>query len=912
MKTHILKRWGRPVALLTLFIASGYSTLIAQNDKAASSYPDLKEVIIIYKTHFDIGYSDLARNVVHKYRTEMLDHTLDNIEKNSKRPKEEQFVWTIPGWPMQQILWEGQEPSRKIAIENAFRKGNLTIHALPYTLHTETNELEELVRGMVYSTNLAKKYGQELPRAAKMTDVPSHTWILPTLLKNAGVEFFHMGSNLTNQMPLVPTLFWWEGPDGSRLLTMASQGYGTSPLPPANWKYPAWIYINQTGDNEGPPAPETVQKDLDFYKKQLPGVKVKIGKLSDFSDAILQSKAEIPVVRGDMPDSWVHGPMSSPNATALSRTIRPVISAAEALQTLENSWGVYLPDETNTYRKAYEQSLMFGEHTWGYAAQHYRQFPYGSDWVAMYKEGIPPHFEELEVSWNEHDQYIKDAATLITRPLANQISALADHINLPERRIVVYNPLPWSRSGKVTQNIVYWPEASGIKDVSSGEVFPVIIHGSGEGRKGNIISFEAKDVPPMGYRTYTIVTDQKVVAPVLKSESETNVIESPYFCARINPAKGCIESLVDKRTGKELIDTAAPYGFGQYVYERFGKADVMRFLSAYLYPQYMASHGPITDKMDVPDNSVYAVAISANMTLKIEHNPLEVSAVMTGKIPGPGMPQSVSIRLTLYHNQPYADLKVGLQKQPDGWPEAGWISLPFKLDNPQYRLGRLGSVIDPMKDIIANSNTRQLWLNTGMAVYNNEGGVGLCPVESPLVSLGEPGSQHFDKDYKPANPYVYINLYNNQWATNFREWWGGMLTSTVRLWAFDTYHAESSVYTPAMEARVPLMVARSSCKPGKLPVTQAGLELSRKGIGVTAFGKNPDGNGTILRLWEQAGVSGACTVTLPKGIRCSSVQPVDLRGRKTGKPIAVKNGTFSFELKGFSPASFVLAASYAK
>lgn len=902
MKTHFLKlRSNWLIVLLTV----GCNLSFAQQKESA--YPDLKEVIVVYKTHFDIGYSDLARNVVHKYRTEMLDHALDNIEKNSKRPKAEQFVWTIPGWPMEQILWEGQDPSRKREIENAFRKGNLTIHAMPYTTHTETLELEELVRGMGFSTSLAKKYGQELPRSAKMTDVPSHTWFMSTLLKNAGVDFFHFGCNLTNQMPEVPGLFWWEGPDGSRLLTMASQGYGTSPLPPEGWPYPVWIYINQTGDNEGPPAPETVQNNLDFYKKNLPGVKVKIGKLSDFSDAILKSNVDIPVVRGDMPDSWVHGVMCSPDAVALSRTIRPQILAAEMLQTQEKGWGIYLPDNTETYKKAYEQSLMFGEHTWGYAAQHYRKFPYGESWNSMYREGVPPHFKELEKGWDEHDQYIKNAANTIAAPLANEIAVLADHVNLPGQRIVVYNPLPWVRSGIVTQNIVYWPEAKGIKDVETGEVFPVTIHGSGEGRKGNIISFEANNVPPMGYRTYTVVSDKEPeTKEKLHADKERNNIESPFFKARLNPVKGCIESLVDKRTGKELVDASAPYGFGQYLYERFGKADVMRYLELYLYPRFMNSHGPITDKMDVPDDAVYKAAVSANMNLKIEQSPLEISAVMTSEIPGPGMPQAVSIRLTLYANQPYVDVKVGLQKQPDGWPEAGWICLPFKLDNPEYRLGRLGSVIDPMTDIIENSNTRQLWLNTGMAMYNKQGGVGLCPVESPLISLGEPGSQRFDRDYKPEQPYVYVNLYNNQWATNFREWWGGTLNSTVRIWSYDTYDPGSAIYTPSMEARSPLMVARSSCKPGNLPVIQAGLQLSRKGVGITAFGKNPDGAGTILRLWEQTGVAGVCTVTLPKGTKCSSVQPVDLRGRRSGNSIPVKGGTFSFELGAFAPASFIL------
>ena len=892
------------ITLILLFFTNPGQLVSAQqpsNDK----YPQLKEVIIVYKTHFDIGYSDLARNVVHKYRTEMLDHALDNIEKNARNPKDRQFVWSIPGWPMKQILWEGQEPARKAAIGKAIRSGNLVIHAWPYTTHTETNELEDLVRGLGFASSIARQFGLELPRDAKMTDVPSHTWSLATLLHHAGVDFFHNGCNITSQMPDVPLLFWWEGPDGSRLLTMASHDYGTPPLPPAGWPYAAWIYIHQTGDNEGPPAPETVQKDLDYFKQHLPGIKVKIGKLSDFSDAILASKADIPVVRGDLPDSWVHGPMCSPNAIALSRTTRPMIAAAEALQTLEKSWGIYLPDVTETYRKAYEQSLMFGEHTWGYAAQHYRKTPY-NNWENVYRQGIPEEFTELEKSWDEHDGYIRQATDLIVQPLNNQIASLADHVNYNGRRIVVYNPLPWERSGIVTQNIVYWQEAKAVKDVESSELLPIAVYGAGEGRKGNIISFEAKNVPAMGYRTYIIETAQEVTTAGLSGNITENTIESPYFKIKLNPAMGRIESIIDKRSGKELVDASAPQGFGQYLYERYGKADVMRFLNAYVFPQYMRTHGPITDKMDVPDESVYASAVSANMKLTIEQTPLEISAVMTGLIPGPGMPQSVSIRMTLYAHHPYADLKLGLQKQPDGWPEAGWICLPFLIQQPQYRIGRLGSIIDPVQDIIENSNTRMLWTNTGVALYNNQGGVGLCPVESPLISLGEPGIQHFDRNYKPQKPCVYINLYNNKWATNFREWWGGTLTSTVRLWSFEKYSGESSVFTPAMEARVPLLTFRSSGKPGNLPVVQSGITLSRKGIAVTTFGKNPDGNGTVLRFWEQSGESGVCEVKLPRGMKSTMAQPVDLRGRKTGNALAIKNGTFVFDIKGFAPVSFVL------
>ena len=85
---------------------------------------------------------------------------------------------------------------------------------------------------MTFSVDLTRSVGIDMPRAAKMTDVPCHTWIIPTLLKHSGVNFLHIGCNGASHNVAVPPLFWWEGPDGSRLLTMYSVGYGTGLKPP--------------------------------------------------------------------------------------------------------------------------------------------------------------------------------------------------------------------------------------------------------------------------------------------------------------------------------------------------------------------------------------------------------------------------------------------------------------------------------------------------------------------------------------------------------------------------------------------------------------------------------------------------------------------------------------------------------
>ena len=561
--------------------------------------PQLKQIIVVFKTHFDIGYSAMAKDVVQNYRTTMVDSTLAVIDKNRNLPKDQQFVWTVPGWPMAQMLWSGQDPQRKKKIEQAFRNGNLAVHALPFNTHTETLELEDLVRGMGFSSRLARGYGLELPRAAKMTDVPCHTWVLPTMLKHAGVEFLHVGCGDANQAAAVPSLFWWEGPDGSRLLTMYSQCYGTSLLPPANWPYATWLALLMTYDNMGPPPPEHVKQVLADLARQAPHVKVKIGQLSDFSDAILAEKPDLPVVRGDMPDTWISGPMSAPAGCKIARNIRPMIAAAESVGTLSKVWGLKASDTRDTIAAAYEKSLLYGEHTWGLATQAYVKLVYGKAWDELLAKGLPPNYRHCEESWDEHESYIKDTRSLVEPLLSRELQTLANNVKIDGRRIVVFNPLPWKRNGAVELQ-TSTNTLAGLKAVDDGQAVPVAVD-------NKTIRFIAKDVPAMGYRSYypdegamTNVASGSSTFAAAESDSgrkasdvrlqaaepSSETIESPFFRARLDPVRGAIASLVDRRTGRELVSQTAPQGFGQYLYERFGKKDVDTYIHAFVRPAF--------------------------------------------------------------------------------------------------------------------------------------------------------------------------------------------------------------------------------------------------------------------------------------------------------------------------------------
>ena len=50
-------------------------------------------------------------------------------------------------------------------------------------------------------------------------------------------------------------------------------------------------------------------------------------------------------------------------------------------------------------------------------------------------------------------------------------------------------------------------------------------------------------------------------------------------------------------------------------------------------------------------------------------------------------------------------------------------------------------------------------------------------------------------------------------------------------------------------------------------------------------------------------MSGKLVVT---GLKAKTATPVNLRGEKTGAPIAIKSGKLTFNLGAYAPASFVL------
>ena len=178
----------------------------------------ISEIIVVFKTHFDLGYTDSAENVLEKYRMCYIPQALERARE--MHGEQERFIWTTGSWLITDYLENAPEERRR-QMEQAIADGDIVWHALPLTTHTELMD-EELFRyGLSLAKTLDLRFGRKTI-AAKMTDVPGHTKAILPILAQAGIEFMHIGVNPVSVSPEVPPLFVWR----DELTMMYSFGYG--------------------------------------------------------------------------------------------------------------------------------------------------------------------------------------------------------------------------------------------------------------------------------------------------------------------------------------------------------------------------------------------------------------------------------------------------------------------------------------------------------------------------------------------------------------------------------------------------------------------------------------------------------------------------------------------------------------
>ena len=339
-----------------------------------------KNVLLIFKTHLDIGFTDFSKNILDKYLHEYIPNAIRvGYElRGTKTP----FVWTVGSW----LVWQALKQDTDGTVESAIRDGILRWHALPFTTHTELMDTTLFTYGVELSRRLDARFGTHTT-GAKMSDVPGHTVGIVPILKQRGITFLHIGINPATPLPPVPSLFRWRC-DEDEIRVMYHGAYGED--------YDLGdtvVVFSHTGDNHGPHSAEQIIKVYEELEEKYPGYKITAGSINDIAERV-EALTDLPVIEGEIGDTWIHGLGTDPEKVSRFKKVQRHLASLGSTKT-----------------DLADSLLIVPEHTWGLdmkAQFFYDKYYSHEDILRMRAECT-----NAEASWREQRAYVEAAEKLL-------------------------------------------------------------------------------------------------------------------------------------------------------------------------------------------------------------------------------------------------------------------------------------------------------------------------------------------------------------------------------------------------------------------------------------------------------------------------------------------------------------------
>lgn len=347
----------------------------------------MKKLLVLYKTHLDVGFTDLAKNIVDLYVKKYIPNAIGTAIA-ANEAGEKKFVWQTGSWILKKYLdsVSGEELARA---EYAIKNDYIAWHGLPFTSHTELFTPELLEYGLGISKRMDEKYGKETI-AAKSTDVPGVTKAMIRPLVQAGIRFLHIGVNGASPVPEVPPIFRWRADSGEELLVMYDQRYGGF----NQISEDCAVTFQFAGDNLAPMTKDMAEAAFAKLQEEHADVQVIAATLNDVAREVEKLRDTLPVLTCEIGDSWIHGLMTDP---------RKVFTYQAALRYAKTA----TPEKRE---RIYEGALMIPEHTWGLDEKSHLCDHETFEKNAFRQALSKPNFREMEISWQEQRDYIEDAA----------------------------------------------------------------------------------------------------------------------------------------------------------------------------------------------------------------------------------------------------------------------------------------------------------------------------------------------------------------------------------------------------------------------------------------------------------------------------------------------------------------------
>jgi alpha-mannosidase len=667
---------------------------------------------------------------------------------------------------------------------------------------------ESFVRQGLYGQRwLLDRFGFIATTGANL-DSFGHNASLPQILRRSGLDSYVFLRPKPDENPDVPgPLFHWAAADGSRVLAYRIPHEYCAPrddlgdhvaksletLPPDMDELAVFYGV---GNHGGGPTKANLRSiaELDAGDDT---THLELSSLRRFFDAV--AGEDVPEWRGDL---QYHAPGCYTTHSGVKRWNRRaenLLQRAEKWSVVADALGVQ-PYPLRDLSQAW-QLLLFN------------QF---HDTLAG--TSIEPAYEDAR------DQ-IGHATSLAALAFNRAVQSIARRVDVPHeegtRPVLVFNPHPWRLRADV--ELEYnWLTADGVRLTDArGDEVPLQQTRSLTTMSSNRarLVFPA-DVPPLGYRLYTI---RPGAAAPGRVEAAGTTLENPHILLELDPATGRIARLVHKATGADLASPHSP-------------------------------HAVVVD--DVSDTWGHAVTAyddvvgelgRASVTL-VENGPVRAMLRVETSYGGSTLREDY----VLGADAAYVDVNVALD-----WHEQ--LKL-LKLRYPTTVLDPHATFETPYGHLEREPNGHedpgQSWVDVsgggrGLAVINDAksgydvlgADIGVSAVRSPVWAWHDPRELEEGGDFE----------YMDQGRQRFR----------VRLVPHAGDWREAGVARLAAELNQPAHAMLESYHDGPLPAERSFADDGGGSVVVTVLKGAEDGDGYVVRGYETAGRDAAATIELP-------------------------------------------------
>src|SRR6266576_6211989 len=787
--------------------------------------------------HTDVGYTDLQERALEIHRKNLdaaLAWTLTHRD----------FHFTAECALQVLSFLENRSPEAGDALVQAIQGGRIGWQAFFANMLTGILDHDTYARLVWPAGKLARERGLTF-LSAQITDVPGQPLTFPLLLAASGVKYLASGPNPERAAPLLPAgpatdgtaypqLYYWEGPDGSRVLHWRAHHYGDGTRfgfdigpdemghrlsdwflnQPAflaqNWPYDtALLYGADWHDNAL--MKEAMVANVQEFGRRFTWPRIIPGRTEDFfRDVERRYGTKIPVRRGDTGLYWEDGAASTAAELAAFRSAQLVARAAEIVALWDGR--IEPRDDDATHRRRsradartamWRDLLLFGEHTWG--ADESISAPASRQTVAQ---------------WEYKKRFI-DAGVAAARDQLRDGLLRLGQAGRTGRGRLVFNAGTWERT-----DVVRVPGGAAKSLTNDGRELASVDLENGDA----LVLF--REVPPLGYLTLT-EADREARPP--GADGEALDAKAGGCTVQLDPASGAIRSLTGP-DGKERVKPTDWSGVNQLVYARGGEHSAL-WTSG--------------DRDQLKNPPQLGLTQAKLVRARRERLPgIGVRLVVERALEG--FPE-IRSTITLYDELPWVDIENRIVKTPTLAKEALYIAFPFAFLKPtvdvEVPLGRMTVDRDQQPGSCRDwfCHTHWVWLHEG-----NDGVLWSGP-DTPLFTLNDLFRGAWRRTIVPDGT-LFAYVMNNYWHTNYAASQGGAVTFRFRLSLVAPGDAAEPVRR-GWAACEPLYVspAYTNETPGPLIAKDRALFYADKGVMIVGAKPADDGDGVIVKVLDIAG-----------------------------------------------------------